>query len=974
MEFGSPQYLWFLVILPFFVVLHYRSFSDMGRFQRGFSLFLRLAVLVAIILALADLRLVQHSDKLSVFFLWDGSHSVGEGSGAGMRQFVADAVENSDEEKDTSGLIVFGRDPLVEAGLGSDLSEIESISSDIGPDFTNLGGALDLALASLPADTGARIVLLTDGNENLGDAVASARIAANRGVQIDAVPFGMPTEEEVTAGRLILPRRVEEDEMYEVRAVVESESETDALVEVYENEELIGSQSVHLSPGKNVFTFPRRQPEGGFYSYRVQVIADADIQGENNTATDYTIVEGSPKVLYVSGDPNEDPYMVNALTGQGIQAHFRDISGLPTSLVDMAPYDVIMFSDVGGELLMPETMRAYQSYVRDLGGAFAMVGGENSFGPGGYFRTPIEEMLPVDLDLSRKEMMPSIAIALVVDKSGSMAGMGRGGALKIEIAKAACSLVVELLDYTDQVGVIAFDGMGQWVVPLEQIEDLDEIDRMIGTMRAGGGTAVYAGMEPAYQALRQADVKIRHMIVLSDGVTAPGDFYGLIDRMNAENITLTTISIGMDANVQLMEDLANRAGGTHYFTDDIRSVPQIFTKETFLISNRALVEEPFHAIPNQSSPITDSIDWDDSPPLLGYVATNIKPLATEALTTARVDPLLAHWQYGLGRSLAFTSDAKAHWAASWLNWPGFGQVWTQAARWLVGGAMPGNMVPNIYFRAGKAFISVDAIDPSGEMITDAVINARVALPDSTFEELDLFQVAPGRYEASLEATQIGSYLVNIYRTDSDGDMIDQVSSGFSVSYPPEYESSGPDMFLLSQLTDITGGMLDASPLEVFRHTNQPISRYLNLWYYLLMAAILLLPLDIALRRLSLTGESLQYVRNRISSAVVGAMERRRREREAPTHIDQLKKIKEQYRLAGREEDEKEVDRRIDEILDSKTKETIRRAKMAARKPPEKPKEPSGEEISEGSPMDRLLKAKKRVWKDEDDHGSEDEGK
>jgi hypothetical protein len=371
------------------------------------------------------------------------------------------------------------------------------------------------------------------------------------------------------------------------------------------------------------------------------------------------------------------------------------------------------------------------------------------------------------------------------------------------------------------------------------------------------------------------------------------------------------------------------------------------------------------ALQNQPSPITDGVDVHLSPQLLGYVSTNIKPLATEALTTHRADPLLAHWQYGLGRSLAFTSDTKAHWAVQWLNWPGYKQIWTQAARWLVGGIMPGNLVPNIYFRAGKAYISVDAIDLSGEMITDALIKARVVLPEGDIEELDLFQVAPGRYEASLGATQIGSYLVNIYQEDGEGNIVDQVSSGYSVSFPPEYEKSGPDTFLLSQLADVTGGQFAIDPASVFRHTNQPISRYFDLWFYLLMVAICLLPIDIAVRRLSLTGESLELVRNKVTAYITEIRGRRFRPGIDKTHIDQLKEVKEAYRLTAVKPEfvrtEKEADERIDEILSKKPVGKAKVPKFRTTETGSGKKEPS----QETSSLKSLLKTKKKFWDEQD---------
>lgn len=973
MTFDTPQALWLFLLVPFFVILHYRSFSDMGRHQRRFSLFLRLVLIAAIILALADARLIKRSDHLSVFFLIDGSHSVGEGTSAEMLDYIRQSVEFADEEKDTAGIIAFGRDAFVEAGLGTDLTEIGTIGSDIGPHFTDLSGALDLAMASFPGDSGARIVLLSDGNENLGDAVTSARIAANRGVEIDVVPLGEPTMGEVSAGRIIIPRRVEEGEAFDVRTIIESEAETLAVVEVYENDELIGSEEVLLLPGKNVLTFPREQQEGGFYEYRVNVIAVGDVEGANNISTDYTIVEGQPRVCYVSGDPMEQPFMANVLADEGIQVDFRDTSGLPTSLISMAPYDVIYFSDVGAELLMPETMRVYQSFVRDLGGGYAMVGGVNSFGPGGYFRTPIEEILPVNMDLTRKGYMPSIAICLVVDRSGSMGCMVAGGVNKLEAAKYACSLVVDLLDETDRVGVVAFDSFGQWVLPMTYLDNKEYAQEMIGTMRVGGGTDVYAGMIQGYNALNGTEAQIKHMIVLSDGITPPADFEGLARRMDDAEITCSTVSVGPDSNVNLMQYIAEVCDGNHYLVTNMNSVPQIFTKETFLSSNRAIVEEPFYAMESQYSPVTDGIEWGTSPTLLGYVATNIKPLATEALMTGRADPLLAHWQYGLGRSLAFTSDAKAHWAAPWLSpmWAGYEQQWTQATRWLVGGTMEGNLVPNIYLSGGKAHISVDAIDIHGDMITDATIRARVVHSNAETQEINLYQIAPGRYEATVDATDIGSYLVNIFQENEEGSVVDQVSTGYSVSYPPEYEASGPNLFLLAQLTDITGGVLEMVPSSVFSHSNQPISRFLDLWYWLLMIAICILPIDIAVRRLSLTGESLAFVRQRVTDSVVGFFTARARARAEPTHIDSLKKIKERYRLDAAREGpriaSREVDSRVSEILTRQAKgkagkvtDRAAGAKRAAKRARKVGRGQPGEETS----LERLKRAKRRVWEDD----------
>ena len=967
MIFGTPEALWFLILIPFFVVLHYRSFSDMGRIQRALSLSIRLVLLVALIMALADSRLSKRSDELSVIYLVDGSHSVGAGGTSGILDFIRESYGYSDDDRDSAGIIAFGGDASVESRLGEEIGELVSIESELSPEFTDIGSAIDLALASLPGDTGARLVLMSDGNQNLGDAYNPARIAANRGVEIDVVPYGESVEGEVSAEGLMIPRRVEVDEAFDVRVILDAETETDAVLDIYENEVPIASIDVHLDEGKNVFAIPRSHSSGGFNSYRVQVSADSDILGSNNRATDYTIVEGQPRVCYISGDPNEEQYVVDALLDEGIQATFTDLSGLPTSLLGMVQYDAILFSDVGAELLMPETMRAYEAYVHDLGGGFGMVGGVNSFGPGGYYQTEIEELLPVNFDLTKKEILPSMALALVVDSSGSMAGTGVGS--KIDIAKEACRLAVELLDASDQITVITFDSAGQTVVPLTNLANKDEVIRRIGTIVAGGGTSVYAGMEPAYIELRDADAAIRHMIILSDGWTAGGDFDTLLDLMNDASITVSTIGVGMGADEYFMRYLSENGGGNYYYTDDIRTVPRIFTKETFQFSNRALVEEPFQARLVTTSPVVEGINWADSPSLLGYVTTTIKPLATEALATHKADPLLAHWQYGLGRSLAFTSDAKAHWAASWLNWSGFSQMWTQGIRWLVGTTSSGDLTPSMYFRGGRAYLAIDAIDSSGELITDAVIGARVSIPSADIDvaDLDLYQAAPGRYEASIDATEIGSYMVNFYREDENGDVIDQVMSGFSVSYPPEYETSGPDMYTLGRLADITGGVINPSADQIFRHTNQPIAKYIDLWYYLLMIVIILLPFDIAIRRLALTGESLSYVKERLASGASSILGRYRRTPEDTAHLEQLRKIKEQYRLTSTRErsiaGDEDVEKRLSDFLSKKKPDAATRSKPEISHTLSAETEKK-EKVDDGS-LGRLLKAKKRVWDDKE---------
>src|SRR2546430_13243792 len=327
-------------------------------------------------------------------------------------------------------------------------------------------------------------------------------------------------------------------------------------------------------------------------------------------------------------------------------------------------------------------MTMIRDYVRDQGGGLIMVGGEESFGLGGYYRTPIEEALPVTMEVKQKVEIPSLAVVLSIDRSGSMAMTTDDKATKLDIAKEASHLVVDLLDDRNEVGVMSWDTEFIWDVAMRSVRDKAAIHHAIATIKAGGGTDGYPALKESYAVLFERPALLKHVIFLSDGQMTRGDFQGLLRRMSKDKITVSTVAIGKDADVQLMVDIAKWGKGRFYCTEDSQTIPRIFTLETQLASNASLVEQPFKPqLTSASHEAMQDIHWKSSQPLGGSVATTLRPTAELVLMSHQEDPVLATWRFGLGRAAAFTSDAKAKWAVLWLRWRDFNKFWAQMTRW-----------------------------------------------------------------------------------------------------------------------------------------------------------------------------------------------------------------------------------------------------------------------------------------------------
>jgi Mg-chelatase subunit ChlD len=932
MEFTNPLALLLLLLVPAAIYLARHSLANLSRRRAVWSTGIRVLILLLIIFALAGLRIRTTARDLALIFLVDVSASVAQDQQKEVIAFINQEIARA-APRDYVGVIAFGRDASVEVAptrkeiLGDwKLSEISSAPSR---DYTNIAGVLKLASALVPEDAVGRLVLISDGNENIENALEEARLLKAESIEVhtralSTVNDGSRKQGEIAVRELVAPQQLAEGEAFELKATVDSTVDTDAKLRIFRNDSLIAERGVQLSAtGENVFVLPERNDKKGFYTYRAEIEAvQADSFVQNNSREAFTLVEGKPKLLYVTGDPVASPAMMRVFAEGNFAVDTSHVA--PASLAAFQDYDMVIFDNLPATQLTKAQMKMAQSYARDLGGGFLMIGGEQSFGPGGYYKTPIEEMLPVSLDVRQKKHFPSLALVLVIDKSGSMAEI-QNGRSKMELALEAASTAVDFLTERDSVGVIAFDSEPQPVVNITKVEDKKKIIKEILSIQAAGGTAMYPGIRQAYEWLQASDAQIKHIIVLSDGQSQPGDFAGIAKSISDAGMTLSSIAVGSDADLRGMKMIADVGGGRFYATDRAETLPQIFTREAFLASRSTIIEEPFQPRLVRPTQATNGIDWASAPQLGGYVGTAerdaINSPAITSLISDKDDPVYAVWQYGLGKVAAFTSDAKPRWAANWMNWSGFGQFWTQVLRDTLRREGSNELQPRVEINAGKGHVSVEAVAGDGTFKNNLRLTAHIVAPDFSTSDIALEQTASGRYEGDFAAVTRGAYLVSV----SEAGGLTAPVTGSVNSYSPEFSIVSSDANLLAQISAATGGSVlnasaeganatnGAASNDATTASNQPANNAnlfdhrtekttpREIFQILLLLAVLLLPVDVGLRRVHIAREQIEQAREWLATKLRRKPVVELDAETAEAHA-QLKKSRKRVRL-GEEEQE-----------------------------------------------------------------------
>ena len=881
LSFDAPLALLLLVpALLLTIGLHLGARRRMGSGRRRVALVVRTLLLAALVFALAGFQLVLPVNRLSTVFVVDMSDSVGN---AGREDALAFLRETLKERPagDVAGIVAFGKQALVER-LPSELTDIDRLASTPVTSATDIGSALRLATALFPDDSQKRIVLLSDGNDTTGGGQAEAALAASRGVQIETRQIGPGDVNEVLVERLTTPSTARLGESVPVVAEIRSTVAQTATVRLFADGALVKTQAVDLVAGVTRVTFDVTPTEAGFHTFRAVVEAALDTFSQNDRADSNTIVKGEPRTLVLAGDGTVATELVAALKNQRQQVDTIVPEALPTDFASLASYDSVVLVDVSRLRLSDRQLAALQVYVRDLGKGLVMIGGPESYGAGGYQKTPLEETLPVDMGVRDRQKQPDIALVVVIDQSGSMAachcnsfnggmggaGSGIGGVQKVDIGKEAILRAAAALTAQDELGVVGFNEAAHWVVHTQPMGGITDLQGQIAGIRADGQTNIFAGLDQAVQSLETTTATRRHIILLTDGWSTSGQYDAIIAKMKADGITLSTVGAGGGAN-PFLEQLAKQGGGRFYAATNPASIPDIFLKETQQVSGQQIVEEPFFPIQQSSSPILRGLD-SGLPKLRGYNGTTIKPAAQDVLVTARDDPLLATWQYGLGRSVAWTSDSTGRWAKDWVGWSGFNRFFSQLVSWTFPGEETGGIEATFESTGGTTTLHVESVESDGSPRDFYTTSASIVGPDLEPKTVNLAQIAPGVYETPLGEIDPGAYAVRITQVRAGTSPLGR-TVGLVAPTSAEYRQLGPNEPFLASLRSVTGGSVVTTAAGPWVHDLTATDRSTELWPLLLVIALLLWPLDIALRRMSLGRREVAAAR-----AWIGGIGRRRR--------------------------------------------------------------------------------------------------
>jgi uncharacterized membrane protein/Mg-chelatase subunit ChlD len=855
--FTNPAAFWLLLVTSWLWWMSRNGYSGLTRGRAVSALLVRLCLVGLFVALIAEPRSVRTKDSLAVVYTMDVSESIGPESRAEAAKFVAKAVTEK-QQGDTVGLVTFGKNAAVEAPVRPSMNlEAGQIvfNAKIAPDETNLEQALSLSAALLPEDSRGRIVLVSDGSETTGNLKPVLDDLRTRGIAVDVLPVTYSYDKEVWIERLELPQSVKIGESYKASVIVSSLKAGKGKLQLLENDKPVGELlPIEFQAGKNRFDLPLYLRQPGYYEYKATVIVDDedDHLPNNNTAVSYIFVEGEGKVLLVT-DPagNEaDWQSLRRAILEGKRAvEVRDAFSFPNDPLALLPYDCVIFCNVPHDAFNADQTQALHDAIYNQGIGFLMVGGQNSFGPGGYHRTVVEKALPVDMDISKKKILPKGALVIVLHTCE----FPEGNTWAKRITKQA----MKVLGAQDEVGVIDFEGTEKWVFKLTPAAKYDDLSLLVNSAEPGDMPGFAPTMEMGLKGLKDSDAAAKHMIIISDGDPQPPP-PALIQDFVKNQVTFSMVAIFPHGGneITLMRSLAEATGGRYYFPDDPSRLPGIFIKEAKTLKRTMIQNKTIEVHAGHPSPVLDGIDA--APKLGGYVLSTIKesPLVENVLFTipedaeeGETDPVLAIWRYGLGTTAAFTSDLSPGWGHDWVSWEKYEAIIKQLLIRISRVRKEGQLRMWSYTSGSDGVITVEDFHPD-EMFLDVV--ASVTGPGDQQKTVSLKQTGPRRYQASFPTWGAGLYQINVLGKQGE-DREDRVTGGFIVSYSPEYLRFTSNWEVLKEVMDSTDGIeLSTAATKdqlygrrVPKQSSQPIFD----WLIVLLAC--LVPLDVGIRRVQL---------------------------------------------------------------------------------------------------------------------------
>ena len=852
-DFRTPLFLILLAAIPVLIFVQRKAHLSTAKWRKSVTFFLRGTALVCAILALANLHRTHKEQRLAVVFLIDTSESISPTQYEEVSEQINTAIDQL-KPTDKFGIISFARETsaLLEIRQKQDqpalIDTVETLAEQsIRRDATDVLTALKRATALLPDNHHRRIVLFCDGVHNAGGTSLADYLPLLSASKVEILTIPLTTvNDAVRVVQLQMPTQVRIGQNFEIETVIETDGSLPTLtatlyrdgISIREFEWTLqsGTHSLSLTPEPEQFL------KEGNHRYTLRLNVTDEIP-ENNQGHGVVTIQDKPHALYVESDSAHAAALETVLEENGFVVEVASPTEMPTELVDLQRSNVLILSNVSADTLSTEQLQSIENYVRDLGHGLVVIGGERAYGPGGYTDTALERTLPVEM--TPQEHKDTVAIVFVLDTSGSMANYV-DARQKIALAIEGVRAGIRNLDEEDVAGILSFN------VDVHTISDLtpehETLRQAVGRLRPTGGTTKMTdAMKRAYEMLKANDAKRKHIVLLSDG-KSDGDtsvFLELAEQIAEAHTSIIAIAIG-DANKELLTQFAEKGSGRAVFVENIQQLPAILT-EAVRETQRYIVQEPFQpAIATASESIVAGIGT--PPQLHGYVATTEKETAQVFIRSHKDEPILAGWNFGLGKAIAWTSDVKPAWAKEWIPWHNFGKFWGQVINWTLPTAGTGaDFDLTVSMHHGVAEVNIDTRTPS-----EASYKLHVIGPDSVSEIVKIQQVTPTRYNGTFQMQDSGSYIVTAER---EGDTRRSTET-LSLPYPAEYAEFRIDTNALKTLATGTTGIHEPTPTQIASPAGVPIEKQTSLAQVLLVVAAILFVLEMILRRFSITNRYL----------------------------------------------------------------------------------------------------------------------
>jgi uncharacterized membrane protein len=904
-RFDEPFWLVLLLLILPALVLSRRSIGGLSARKAWVTFSIRAVVIFLLSIALAHPVWEKRGEGLTVSVLIDQSQSIPLPMKSYAVAFLEQAAEAKERDEDRVAVISIAKDANITA-MPDRYSRVSAEGDPGDLSATNLAAGVRLALAIMPDDTANRIILASDGNETVDSVLEAAEIARANNIPIDVLPLEFEHTDEVIFERIITRARARRGQTVDVKLVLRSTAEVSGTIRLSMNGEpldLSGPDEpgrglrVTLPPGPTVLSNTISLDEPGPQLFEASFDPDdpqADAIERNNSAVAVTFVGGAGKVLVIDDGVTESAYLVQALKESDIAVEVRPPDALLGGLVFLSGYDAVVLANVPRYAFDDTQDRMLRAYVHDLGGGLIMLGGAQSFGAGGWIDSEVAKALPVKLNPPQTRQMPAGALALIMHSCE----MAQGNFWGQKVAQSA----IEALSRLDYAGIVEYNWGGgaggiqgcSWAFPMQRLGDKKAALDATKTMVVGDMPSFAPSMQLALQGLTGVSAAQRHAIIISDGDPSPPSAKLLQDYVD-NSVTVTTVMVGghgTPMDKARMKAVATKTGGEFYDVKNPKQLPQIFIKEAQFVS-RSLIQEGdvFQPqVPNSMLP-GPAQGFPRVPSITGYVLTAVRDgLAQTPIlipTEDGNDPLYAHWNYGLGKSIAYTSDLSTLWGGQWAGWARFRSFWEQSIRWAMRSASPTNMLVNTRVEGDRAIIDVEALDADAATLNFLRTSAVVLGPDASADPLTLQQVGPGRYRGEFPVDEAGAYLTNIAFETGAGDNVQRgnLQAAVTVPYPREFRAVKHNAALLEDLAARTGGRVlaadDPMLLDLFHREGLevPLSPKPT-WDLLAIIAASLLLLDVAARRLAIDPARVAALagravgrRHEVSSGTVAAWKR-----------------------------------------------------------------------------------------------------